>query len=586
MLPSLLLKVKFFFRRSWQGIRFLPKLSKQQVLQILSRLTKKDFYTLTALTVVLVASGSFLIFNKGSQNGPNYGGEIIEGVVGQPQYINPVLSAASGTDTDLSRIVFAQLLKFDKELKLVADLAESLPTVSADQKTYTLKLKSNLKWQDGKPITAEDILFTIQTIQNAEYESPLRANFARVKVEKVDDLSVIIRLRESSAPFITNFTLGIIPKHIWGDSPPSKFRLSDRNLKPVGSGPFIVDRLNKTSDGTIKSLTLKRNELYHGGRPYLSRMTFKFYGDYESLLSASQAREIQNLGFIPFDKKAFLSESPKVNQYRMNLPVYQAVFFNLPKNQVLAAKAVRQALWLATDRKAIINEVYLGLAHEAYGPVVTGNLGYNPEVEKITHYNLAEAADILKRGGWTLDEQTKTYFKLVAKGKEKVRQNLEFNLVTNNFILNVKTAEILKNQWAGVGAKVHLVIVSPQELEQQYIRSRNFDALLFSENTGADPDPFVFWHSSQSRDPGLNLSGFSNAEADKLLTLSRSTNDVNVRSKNYQQFQLIITGELPAIFLTNAVYVYNVPKKIKGIDLTTIIHPSERFLDIRNWHYQ
>jgi peptide/nickel transport system substrate-binding protein len=157
-------------------------------------------------------------------------------------------------------------------------------------------------------------------------------------------------------------------------------------------------------------------------------------------------------------------------------------------------------------------------------------------------------------------------------------------LATNNFVVNVKTAQMLQSSWQKLGVTVNLIIVSPQELQQDYIRSRNFDALLFFENTGADPDPYPFWHSSQARDPGLNLAGFSNAESDRLLTTARQTTDVAVRTQNYIQFQNIILNELPAVFLNNVVYAYNVPDDLQGLNLDTIIHPSERFLNINKWY--
>lgn len=530
---------------------------------------------LTLSSGLLLASDSM---NSPGDNAPDYGGEYVEGIVGQPRFINPILAPASSVDSDLSRIAYAQLLKFDKDLKLVPDLAESLPTVSPDQKVYTIKLKPNLKWQDKKPLLADDIIFTIETIQNSEYESPLRGNFSRVKAEKVDDLTVTFTLREVSASFITNFTLGILPKHIWEGLPPTNFRLADQNLKAVGSGPFSVREIKKTADGTIKSIVFKASGNYHFGRAWIERITFKFYPDYDGLLNAYQSKEIQGIGYLPFDKKLFLEDSEKHNQYQLGLPQYQAVFFNLPKNPVLADKAVRQALWLASDRKSIIEQVYSGYAKEAYGPILEGNLGYSPKVKEATHNNLSEAAAILDKGGWVMDP--------AAGLRIKNKRPFEFNLVTNDFVLNVKTAQMLQSQWSALGANVHLVIVSAAELQTNYIRTRNFDALLFAENTGADPDPFPFWHSSQARDPGLNLSGFANADVDKLLLAARQTNDVNVRAANYQQFQTIVLDAIPAVFVDSAVFVYNLPKKIKGFEQTTIIHPSERFSDVNKWYIE
>lgn len=577
-MQAFLTNVKSYVSRTWQGLRLLPNLRRNQIPLILESFTKKDLYAISAFAALLVLSSGFLIYQystNGTGTQPAYGGEIVEGLVGQPQFINPVLAPASGVDSDLTKVIYAQLLKFDDRLNLVPDLAASMPEVSADQKTYTLKLKPNLKWHDGEALQADDIVFTVETIQNTDFESPLRANWSRVKVEKIDDTTVVFTLREVSASFITNFTLQIIPSHIWKNMSPSNFRLSDYNLRPIGSGPYVFREIKKTSDGTIKSITLKSHESYHEGRPYIDRVVFKFYNDYDGLINAFQGKEVNTTGYLPFDRKS-LDSNGKFDQHKFNLPQYQAVFFNLPKSPILAEKAVRQALWLATDRQAIIDEVYLGSAKPAYGPIIEGNLGYLPEIADKTHTSLVEASDILDKAGWVLDPATNL--------RTKNKKVLEFNLATNNFVVNVKTAQMLQTSWQKLGITVNLIIVSPQELQQDYIRSRNFDALLFFENTGADPDPYPFWHSSQARDPGLNLAGFSNAESDRLLTTARQTMDVAVRAQNYQQFQNIILSELPAVFLNNVVYVYNVPDDLRGLNLDTIIHPSERFLNINKWY--
>lgn len=576
-----------FLGRAFRGLRMLRHLRLRHIPQILESTTRRDFFYITAALALILASGSFLIrayFYTGDGTTPSYGGEHVEGLVGQPRFINPVLAASSSVDSDLARLTYAQLLTYDADLNLQPDLAAALPEVSSDQKTYTLKLKPGLKWQDGTAITAEDVLFTIQTIQDASFESPLFTNWNRVHAEKVDDLTIKFTLHEVSASFITNFAVGILPKHVWGDLSPNNFRLSDNNLQPVGSGPYIVREIKKTSDGTIKSITLKANTSYYQGSPYITYLTFKFYPDYNALSSAYTSKDVTTLGFIPFDKKVYLQSSDRVNQYTLSLPQYQAVFFNLPKNAVLSQLAVRQALWLATDRDNIINDAYLGLAKPAYGPILEGNLGYSEGPKKATHVSTDEANAILEKSGWTIDPDTNFRSKTVTQGKNKVQQPLEFNLVTSSFPLNVKTAQLLASQWAKVGANAHVVIASSSDLQDEYIRPRNFDALLFSENTGADPDPFSFWHSSNSHDPGLNISGFSNATVDKLLTDARQTNDVNVRIKDYAQFQDIVTQQIPAIFLDSAVYVYSTPKKEKGFDLQTIIYPSERFLDVKNWY--
>ena len=531
---SFWLQIKNFFQNLWTGIILVRRIKRQQIPQILENFSIKEIYTIAIAAFLLLLTGG-LLFNKSVSNrgpGAHYGGELTEGLVGQPQFINPVLSLSNGVDTDLSRLVFAQLLKFDQNGNLIPDLAEKVPAVSSDQKTYTLKLKPNLKWQDGKPLNADDVAFTIETIQNSDFASPLQPNWARVKVAKLDDLTVTFKLREVSNSFMNNFALGIIPKHIWGQVSSSNFRLSDYNLKALGAGPYTVQQITKTSDGTVRSISLKASDQYYQGAPYISTITFKFYSDYDSLINAYQGREIQSLGFVLFDRKAFAKATDNTNQYKFNLPQYQAVFLN-QQHAIIKEKAVRQALWLTTNRQAIISEAYAGNATAVYGPILPESLGYNPATEKTVHNNLNEAAGVLDKAGWILDPATNI--------RMKNKKPLEFNLALNgNLVLNVKTAQILQTQWSAIGVKVDLVIVGSKELEQDYIRPRNFDALLFAENVGADPDPFAFWHSSQSRDPGLNLSEFSSVEADKLLTQARQTADLNIRIKDYQRFQEII----------------------------------------------
>ncbi|MGE5298244.1 MAG: peptide ABC transporter substrate-binding protein, partial [Acidobacteriaceae bacterium] len=369
--------------------------------------------------------------------------------------------------------------------------------------------------------------------------------------------------------------LGILPKHVWENIPAGNFPLSDINLSPVGSGPFSFREIKKSSDGTVKSIVLKANPNYYEGRPYLDRITFNFYPDVESMMAAFQSKEIQAMGYVPYDKKASENLPPNYTQLTISLPQYQAAFFNL-KTPIFADKSVRQALWLTTERDPIINDVYLGLAKPAYGPILEGNLGYDPHIKEMTHFNLDEAKGILDKAGWVIDPESNI--------RTKNKKPLEFTLTSNNNILNIKTAKILQEQWNRLNINVQLAIVSPTDLEQQYLRPRAFDVLLFGENTGADPDPFPFWHSTQARDPYFNLSGFSDPTADKLLNQARQTNDANARSQAYIQFQAIFADQIPAIFLNSTVYVYEVPKKLKGIELSTITHQSERFLDVAHWY--
>jgi peptide/nickel transport system substrate-binding protein len=575
-MPIWLNQIKSFWANVLNGFKHLPKVTRGDLIASFRNITKREKIIFYSIVLVFILSGLLLVFQGQlfSSDDPNYGGQYREGLIGQPRFINPILATASPIDMDLSRIIYGQLLKFDSDGKIIPDLAEKLPEISADLKTYTITLRKNLQWQDGKPITAEDVLFTIERIQKEEFESPISNNWSRVKLEKIDDFTISFKLREPSNSFIYNLAMGILPKHIWQDLNAQQFRLSDYNLNPIGSGPFVVDGITKTKEGIVKSVTLKPNKKYYDGSVYLSKVVFKFYPDYDALLRAYQSHDIDSLGFVPFNKKAFLDVSTSYSQYRMHLPQYSAVFFNM-KSSVLSDKAVRQALWLATERQPVIDQVYFGLADPSYGPLMPEQAGYNAGVEQSTHFSLDEAKAILNKSGWIYDDG----LKVLVKNKKP----LEFNIVTTDAAINLKTAQIIQSQWEKIGAKINLTIVSYSDLNTQHIRSRNYDALLYSENI-ADNDPFIYWHSSQIKDPGLNLSNFSNAESDKLLTAARQTSNAEERIKNYSQFQNIITSELPAIFLNRSLYIYNVPSKFKNVEQNNLTFPSERFANIKNWY--
>ncbi len=515
---------------------------------------------------------------------PKIGGAYTEGLVGQPQHINPLLAPASSVDMDLSRIVYSGLLRFDKNLNLIPDLAESMPALSPDGKEYTIKLRGDLVWpgRDNKKITADDVVFTLQAIQNPDYQSPLRSSWGKVGVEKIDDLSVKITTSQASAVFIANLTVGIMPKHIWENIPGAAFALSKYNLEPVGSGPFQVKEIKRNRTGAITSMNLAANKKYHFKTPYLEDLNFKFYESSEELIEAYHGRDIDGLGFEPAGQSLFIEPKKSLQQIKMQLPQYQAVFINEVKNPApLGDNKVRLALAKSVDKKKIISEVYADQSSESYGPILPGHLGYHDQIPgaPMNIYDIGEAMRLLDQAGWTLDPAT-------GLRKDKQDRTLNLNLVTNDFTPNLRVAEELKQMWEIIGVKITLTIVTRSELEEKYIRPRNFELLLFSENVGADPDPYPFWHSSQRRDPGLNLTAFASAQTDKLLTEARGNISSADRAAKYKQFQELFVGAVPAIFLSRSTYIYNVSADVRGLDLNTVVTPADRFAGVNEWYVE
>jgi len=569
------------FKRIGRGIKNLRFFKFKLVRKFFGIFGRREKITLAVLALLLIAdlaiSGGRL-YLKNTRAVPAFGSQYTEAEVGQPQLINPLL-AQTQTDKDLTNLVYAGLYKFDAEGGLIPDLADGGPQIDASGKTYTVKLKPGLKWNDGQTLNADDVIFTVETLQNADYKSLLRHTWQNITVSKIDDLTIQFKNQAVSAPFLSNLTLGILPAHIWQKVSPNQFLSTKLNLQPVGSGPYFVKEILNARDGSAESMTFESYSNYWQGKPYIDHVKINFYQNYQDALLALHSKEVQGLGSVSFDQKIFVD--PKTSLKISKLPTYeyQALFFNLVKSHnVLGDPAVRTALAQSIDRNKIINDVYQGLAFPDYGPIMSGQVGYNPDISKINSYDPANAKKILDQSGWTVDPKTG----MRIKGK----QPLQFSITTNDFVLNSDIATALKNQWQQIGVNVTVNIVASADLENKYIRPRNFDSLLFGIKTNPDPDPFVFWHSSQAKDPGLNISQYSNTLADKLISNAHSTFDLNKRFADYQQFQNVLATDVPAIFIAQSAYIYEMAQQIKGMQLQLLANPENRFYDIVHWYIQ
>ncbi len=561
-------------RQTALAARYLPALRLSVIRKVFSLMGRKEKILL--LTFITLAASSFLysggqLYAKFTDVQPAEGGTYREGIIGQPRLINPLL-ASSDADNSIVPLVFSGLYRYDGQGRVIPDIAESMPEISDEGRTYTVHMKTNAKWHNGSSVTPDDVVFTIQTLQNAAYNSPRRIEWQSTTIEKTDDRTVVFHLRASSAPFINNLTLPLISKQIWEKVDPSGFLLSQGNIEAVGSGPYIIKEVRKQPSGQVQAITLQSFDSYHNGQAHIDTIKLNFYDSVEEVLNAIHGKQIDGYGFSPFDENIRLDESN--NQLRITelpLPQYQAVFFNTstkPFNDV----NVRRALNLATDVQTIIDTVYNGQGLPINSPILTQQVSGLPQ--PTINYNPDKARQMLDEAGWKLEGDV----------RKKNGNELSFTLSTNDFNLNAKTAELLAAQWQQVGAKVKLNIQPTRELTENVIRPRSFDALLFAQKLGADPDPFIFWHSSQVKNPGLNLSGYANTLADKLMSEARSLTDENARDDKYRQFSEVITADAPAIFLVQNVYSYAMDEMIKGLSLENLQDQNLRFYDAPNWY--
>jgi peptide/nickel transport system substrate-binding protein len=558
------------------AVRYLPSLRLSVIRKVFSLMGRKE--KMIFLTLSVLASSSLLysigqIYAEYTVPTAAEGGTYREGIVGQPRLINPLL-ASSDTDRTILALVFSGLYRYDGSGNIIPDLAENMPAVSEDGKEYTVKMKDNGKWHNGLAVTADDVVFTIQTLQNASYNSPRRGEWLSTTVEKVDDRTVLFKLRDASAPFLHNLTLPLISKQIWERVEPADFLLSQGNIEAVGNGPYLIKEVRKLPTGSVQNITLESFANYHNGQAHIDTIRLNFYENSEAVLNAIHGKQIDGFGFSPFEQNIRLDKSNnELISKQLPLPQYQAVFFNTSKRPFNEVE-VRRALLLGTDIRTIIDQIYNGQGRPINSPILREQVSGIPEAKIL--YNQDQARQMLDAAGWKTEGDNPI--------RKKNGNELAFTLSTNDFSLNAKTAELLAAQWQQIGVKVTLNISPTRELTENLIRPRSFDALLFAQKLGADPDPFIFWHSSQVRNPGLNLSGYANTTADSLMSEARTLTEKTARDQKYREFHDVISADSPAIFLVQNMYTYAIDEMVNGISLNNLLDQTLRFYDMPNWY--
>lgn len=513
----------------------------------------------------------FLAFTKPV---PTEGGVYTEGIVGEPTHINPILAQAMEVDADMVQLVYSSLFSYDDTGKLRPSLAEGYELLE-DGKKYVVKIRPGVKWHDGQDLTADDVLFTFRTIQDASYRSPLRANWQGVEVSKDDNLTVVFSLKKAYFDFLENLTVGIVPKHVWDGVAPEKFSLTDVNLNPIGSGPFRVENLKKDSNGTILSYELRAFPQYFEGTPFLQKIVLYFYGSEEEMLSAYRRREILAASNVtPETFPRDLKEQKDTVTHDIVQPRVFAIFLNEKKNAAIAEEPVRRALALATDRDALVRDVLGGHGSAAYS-LFSPSTGAYSSAGEVSAFNPEEAVKVLEDAGW----------KLNADGvREKGGVRLEFDIATPNWEELVKTAHMVENGWNKIGAHVTVAVLENVSDAQRAIRSREYAALLYGLATTFEPDPYSFWHSSQTGELEHNFALFSDKRADELLSGAREELSPDARSGMYREFQEILATKVPAVFLYSPRYVYVQRKSVRGFSAQAINTPASRFQDVAHWY--
>lgn len=566
--------------------RIRSKLPKQQEINIaFSSFSKKEWIVFASFFAVLLLSTMLILqsINKSFMvSVPVHGGKITEGIVGTPRFVNPIL-ANSPVDQDLVTLLYSGLMRKDSSGKLIPDLAEKYE-MKENGLIYIFTLKDNIYFHDTKPVTVDDILFTINKVKDGVIKSPKKINWDGVSVEKIDEKTVKFNLKQSYASFLESTTLGIMPAHLWEGSP---IELNNTNTNPVGSGPYQISKVNKQSSGVINYYELTSFKKFALGEPYIKNITLRFYANEDTLLTALLNGEVTQISSIT-PKNAKILKEKEYQVASSVLPRVFGLFFNQSQNQLFVNKTIITAIDEAIDKNRIVREVLGGYGVAIEDPIPPNMIAYQKLNEKNSisrEEKLQKVQDSLAKDGWKLGPEG-FLEKTTTEKKKKVTTVLAFSISTGNAPELAQAAQFIKEDLSAIGMRVDVKTFEVGNLNQNVIRPRKYDALLFGQIINHESDLFAFWHSSQRKDPGLNVAMYTNTKVDKILEEAFTTIDEASRIKKYAQFEDEIKKDMPTVFLYSPDFIYVVSSKLKGLSATSAISPGDRFLDIYTWYIE
>jgi peptide/nickel transport system substrate-binding protein len=525
-------------------------------------------FGIAVLGIVYKANASLMV------EVPQNGGTHIEGFVGAPRSIHP-LFAVTDTDKDLVSLVYSGLLRANPDGTYTPDLAESY-TISEDGKTYTFTLREDAVFHDGTPVTTEDVAYTIGVAQDPEFKSPKRAVWEGVLVTVISPREIQLTIGQPYGGFLTNTTLGIVPKHLWSSVSAEEMTFSRLNTRPVGSGPYKFSTVELNESGLPTMIKLKAFNKFVLGKPHISTFIAKFYPNEKERLIALDAGEITAAAGISEDTAAALEGHKKLATVSSPLNRLFGVFLNQNNAPVLAHKEIRTALSQAIDRKALVDAIFLGYGTELKGPIPSFESQDEGTSTQGTAVNSEEILAQLAKSGWTIGSDG-----VLAKKSERVA----FSISTSNNADLVATANMIADMWKKIGVQVEIKSYEPAQFNLNVIRPREYQGLLFGITMGRELDYYAFWHSSQRNDPGLNIALYTNARADKLLESGRTESDPIKRKEAEKDFAAEVTNDVPVVFLYSPYYLY-ATETLNGYDMNGLRTAGDRFYDIHKWYIE
>lgn len=523
--------------------------------------------------LIIGASGLQLMWNQQSYRtiANAKDGTYAEAVLGPVKSLNPIFASTSAEES-ASYLMFSRLLTYDKTGHLNYDLADSMQ-VSADNMTYTFTIRPDANWQDGISIRAKDVVFTVNTLKNPATRSTI-SGWTDITATAVDDRTVAFKLPSVYAafPHALNF-LPILPEHILRNIEPSALRENSFSTNPVGSGPFIFRFIQNIDPNAGRDIIhLARNNSYYRGAPKLDRFQLHVYGTSEAIVRAINTSEVNAATDLTVRDASKLDEGRyTVERKPVDAGVY--ALFNTTQG-VLADKKVRQALQVGTDTVAL-RDVVGANTPELHLPFITNQV--TGDVPAAPTYDEVAAGKLLDEAGWKLDGGIRT--------KDGIPLKLSVVTTKNNDLERVLTA--IAKQWRGLGVTITTSIVDPtdpsQNVVQDILQPRKYDALLYQLTIGGDPDVYAYWHSSQAN-KGFNFSNYSNQISDDALTSARSRTEPDLRNAKYVTFAKQWMEDAPAIGLYQATAQYVSSKHVHALPQgEVLVSAADRYADVLYW---
>ncbi len=558
----------------WRQIRYAAR--------VLSSGERRTLAISLSLSVVFLIAVFVLLAIYHLTTVPAVGGTYTEALIGEPQTLNPIDSPVNDVDADLVSLIYSGLFRM-QGMEPIPDLAKSYEW-SEGGKVLTVNLQPNAQFHNGQPVTADDVQFTIESIQDPVRNSLLAPFFRGVKVAVLDDHTVQFVLEQPDVTFLDALTVGILPSDLWQDIPVASARLANYNLKPIGSGPFMVKSFTRDNLGVIRSYTLERSERYYGVKPYIKTVTFQFYADRITAEDALKSDLVDAASFIlPSEADKFRSAA-RWNSVHLEIPQETIAFFNL-KDKTLSDLRVRQALIEATNRQDILS------AYNNMAEAVDTPYPFLPSASS-TAYDLDAARKLLQNAGWVLpsNDSVRVYQRPDNKSTASPVSTPSSTKLTLTITAPdepdlLKVADLLKRQWSLLGAQVDIQPLDSRLLLKKSSRERNAQIVLWNVLLQPDQDLFPIWWSGQAAERGMNFSGLAEKEVDTLIEQTKAASTTETLAKTREALSQSIMKRAPALFLARPYYAYVISNRVKGTgESIRVARPSDRFQDFSHWY--